>query len=110
MLFIEVSRLINIKIRLIGVVSLNYDSRVILDDFKMDEKLLIEDLKPPYNGYHWGIRGFAITNWKIDDDSEDLIKMQGNYAFKLYKISFEVNSSLISFIFHDLEIEEINQD
>ncbi|MCY1509475.1 hypothetical protein D9M68_438210 [compost metagenome] len=107
MLYIEVSSLINIKIRLIGVVSLNYTSRVILNDFNMDEKLLLEDLKPPYNGYHWGIRGFGITNWEIDDNSEDLVEMQKNYAFKLYRLTFEVNSSLISFIFHDLDIEEI---
>lgn len=108
LLYIDTDNLTKLKIRLIGVISVNYNSRVIKDNFNVSNNLLIQDLVPPYHGFHWGIRAFEISNWKIQDDGEDIERMQPNYNFKLHKISFEVSSADISFIFHDLEIDEIH--
>ncbi|MGF1924659.1 MAG: hypothetical protein ACQUHE_10810 [Bacteroidia bacterium] len=63
---------------------------------------------PPYSGFHWGIRAFEIANWKIENDTEELEELQKNYFVKLHKISFEVSTANISFVFHDLDIEEMN--
>jgi hypothetical protein len=108
LLYIETDSLTKLRIRLIGVVSMNYNSRVIRDSFNISDDLLIEDLMPPYNGFHWGIRAFEISNWKIQDDGEDIERIQPSYNCKLHKITFEVSSANISFIFHDLDIEEVN--
>jgi len=108
LLYIDTINFIKLKIKLIGVVSMNYTSRVIKDNFNVSERLLISDLMPPYSGFHWGIRAFEISNWKIIDNTEDIQLIQSNYNFKLHKISFEVSSVDVSFIFHDLDIEEIH--
>lgn len=108
LLYIETTNLIKLRIKLTGVVSMNYNSRVIKDNFNISNNLLIQDLMPPYHGFHWGIRAFEISNWKIQDDGEDIERIQPSYNCKLHKLSFEVSSADISFIFYDLEVEEVN--
>ncbi|AZJ35985.1 hypothetical protein [Tenacibaculum singaporense] len=97
---------IKLKVTLKGVISVNYLSKVKQDDFIMDNEY-IESAQPnPLNGFYWGIKSFIINNWEIKDSDPDLIELQKDYNFKLYKLVFSVNSCNISFIFHDLEIEE----
>lgn len=98
-----------IKILLKGVVSMNYTSKVKKDGFIMKDEY-IRDVQPyPLEAYYWGIKSFGIDNWEIIEDSQDVIELQKDYNFKLYKLKFDVNSCYISFIFHDLEIEEIKE-
>ncbi|MBL4724558.1 MAG: hypothetical protein JKY73_04075, partial [Lutibacter sp.] len=95
-----------LELLLKGVISVNYVSKVKKKGFSLDDRYLIKDLLPPYEAYHWGIRSFEISNWILEDNSLDIIELQKDYNFKLYKLTFETNSSDISFIFGDLEIEE----
>lgn len=96
-----------IKIKLKGVVSMNYTSKIKKEGFNMND-VYIEDVQPnPLEAYYWGIKSFGIDNWEIKDDSLDVIELQKDYNFKLYKLIFDVNSCYVSFIFHDLTIEEI---
>ena len=65
-----------------------------------------------FNPIHWkltigGIKSFGINNVVLKEDSPDVIELQKDYNFKLYKLIFDVNNCNINFIFHDLEIEEI---
>jgi hypothetical protein len=107
LLYLCTSDFVKIRIKLTGVVAMNYNSRIIEDNFNINEKYLNEDLGPPYHGFHWGIKAFEISDWKIEDDTSDLKTIQENYNFKLYKINFQVSSADVSFIFNDLIVEEI---
>lgn len=97
------------KLRIIlkGVVSMSYLSKIKNEGFSVDNKYIGEIQPNPLEAYFWGIRSFEISDWKIKDDSPDVIELQKEYSFKLYKLIFSVNSCDINFIFHDLEIEKI---
>lgn len=96
-----------LRILLKGVISINYISKIKRDDFSLDDKFLISNLPPPYEAYHWGIKNFEISNWLLKDSSPLILELQKDYNFKLYKLTFETNSSDISFIFGNLEVDEL---
>ncbi|MDE0536972.1 hypothetical protein [Tenacibaculum sp. L6] len=96
-----------LKITLIGVITVNYLSKVKQDSFIMDDEYINSTQPNPLNAFYWGIKSFIIDNWEIKDDCPDIIELQKDYKLKLYKLIFSVNSCNVSFIFHDLEIEKI---
>lgn len=93
-----------VKTLLKGVVSSTFISIVTHDNYSLDDKQLQEDLMPPYDSYHWGIKSFPTSNISISDTSQDLLKLQQNYNFKLLELTFETNSSTIRFIFNEFKI------
>ena len=96
-----------LKMILKGVVSMNYLSKIKQESFNIKDEY-IEDVQPnPLEAYYWGIKSFGINNVVLKEDSPDVIELQKDYNFKLYKLIFDVNNCNINFIFHDLEIEEI---
>ncbi|ATA91586.1 hypothetical protein CGC56_05020 [Capnocytophaga canimorsus] len=100
----------NKKLRILvkGVVQLNYSTEVRRDSFSLEDKYIQKECPEEVNAYHWGIRSFEISNLKIEDDSAEIVALQKDFDFKLFKLTFNVNSCIISFIFNDLEIKELS--
>lgn len=106
--FISDSGKMNLCILLKGVVSVNYLSNINDKLFTMDDRYLKEAEPNPSEFFYWGIRGFILEDWEITDSSPDITTLQKDFDFKLFKLTFNVNSCNISFIFNDLEIKELS--
>ncbi|MFJ1388923.1 hypothetical protein [Capnocytophaga canimorsus] len=107
--FISDSGKINLCILLKGVVSVNYSSNINDKLFTMDDRYLKDAEPKPSEFFYWGIRSFILEDWEITDSSPDITTLQKDFDFKLFKLTFNINSCIISFIFNDLEIKVDNR-
>ncbi len=97
-----------LRILIKGVVKVEYSPKAQGSGYTLDDKYINSEFRGEGTVFQWGVRSFELSNWILEDSTEDILELQPNYEFKLFKLTFEINSSDVSFIFHDLEIEEVS--
>lgn len=87
-----------------GVVSYNYTSQVRKQDFSMDDIYLNETLLQYLYGtaFHWGICANIITNWTLEEDTEELKMMADEFGYPIYKFSVFGNYGTLVIYFIDV--------
>lgn len=105
---IESSPQIKYKILLKGVVNQVFESNIKSERFSMNDKYIQEEISPPINAWHWGIKSFEILNWALEEKTKELENASLNYNnYDFMKLTFNVSTATISFIFNDFKIIKI---
>ena len=107
-IIIESSPQIKYMISLKGVVNHVFESNIKSERFRLDNKYIQEEISPPIKAWHWGIQSFEILNWAIEEKTKELENAKLNYNnYDFMKLTFNVSTANISFIFNDFEIIKI---
>ncbi len=96
-----------IKIILKDVVSIDYKSDLKGGQFNISDAYINKPQPLPLKSLYWGIRSFPLSTYLLENESKEIAELQGDYDFKLFKLTLKVVHCTISFIFHDLEIVQI---
>ena len=96
-----------------GCIEANFKNTVTPESFSMDNRLL--DLsrqdEPDYpQKFIWDVGGAnAYPGWKLEENTEELKKIDAIYQLKFYKFIVETNAYRLNLVFHDLEVRQLKQ-
>ena len=76
--------------------------------FSMDERLLKlskqDEPDYPQPAFIWDAGTIVYPGWKLEENTDELTRLESLYKIKFHKIVIETNAYNLSLVFHDLEV------
>ena len=95
-----------------GCIEVIFKNTVRPEIFSMDDRLLDlnRQFEPDYpQKFIWDAGADIYPGWKLEENTEELRKLETLYNLKFYKFYLETNAYNLDLIFHDLEVTELKR-
>lgn len=90
-----------------GCIETNFKNNIKPEYFSMDDRSLDLTKQNDFDypkGFIWAAGVMVYPGWRLEENTEELKRLERLYNIKFHKIYIETNAYNLDLIFHDLEV------